>query len=196
MSKSIQLRLPECTLNYAESLWKAKRISAEGDPKHSCVLAFDAGTDLSELEAALKQAATDTFGANWPEKGKWPLRKGEEMFPGKPDFAGKMCISSATGEQPTMVMRQNGKLVEIIDQSKLYSGCRVQAYVGVVGYNKQVNKGVGVYVNGILKIADGEHLEGKKTAEAMFGEEGADTVEAEAPTPDADATPAAANPWD
>jgi hypothetical protein len=203
---ALAMKLPECTLNYCDTLWKAKQIGGEGDPKHSCVLAFDEGTDLSELNALLKQAAKETFGDDFPPNAKWPLKKGEDVFPGKKGnpspFQGKLILSSATGEQPTMVCRLNGKLVDIIDQAQLYAGCRVEAYVGIAGYNKKVNKGVGVYVNGLLKTADGEHLGGgKPDAESMFGSEGADTQQAEiqpggAAGVEADATPKASNPWD
>ena len=195
---ALEIKLPPATLNYSETLWHAKRIGDDGDPKHSCVLTWDAGTDLEPFIALLKQAALETFPKGFPANGKWPLKKGEDMFPGKEQFAGKMCMSSATGDQPTMVERDDsGALVPIIDQSKLYSGCVVEAYVGIQGYDKKVNKGVGVYVNGILKIADGEHLGGgKKDAASMFGDTGAPTVHAEPAAASEDATPAAGNPWD
>ena len=200
---ALELKLPPATLNYSDSLWKAKRISDDGDPKHSCVLTWDAGTDLSAFQALLKQAAKETFGDNFPANGKWPLKKGEDMFPGKEQFAGKLCISSATNDQPTMVYRDDsGALVPIVDQAQLYSGCIVEAYIGIQGYDKKVNKGVGVYVNGILKVADGEHLGGgKKSGEEMFGETGAPTVQSEVQPGgpagvEEDAAPAAKNPWD
>lgn len=200
---SIEMRLPPATLNYADSLWTAKRIGDDGDPKHSCVLVWDATDDLSALQTALRQAAKETFADEWPAKGKWPLKKGEEMFPGKEAFVGKLCMSSATSDQPTMVYRDDsGALVPIIDKAQLYSGCIVEAYVGIQGYNKTVNKGVGVFVNGILKVADGEHLGGgTRDASAMFGDTGAPTQQAEIQPGgpagvEGDAAPKAGNPWD
>ena len=189
-----ELLLPECCINYMQTLWKPKQvIEGEGEPKYSCVLAFDEGTDLSELKALLKKGLVETFGDDIPAKAKYPLKKGEDAFPGKDDkpspFAGKMVISSATSEQPKMVRVLNGTYVPIVDHSELYAGCRVQAFVGIQGYNMKVNKGVGVYVNGIMKISDGENLEGgSRDADTMFG-----SAEGKADTPSNAAAPGGAN---
>jgi len=209
MSMAEECKLPECTINYMKTLWKAKKISEDGEPKYSCVLAFDEGEDLRELKGLLKKVLVETFGREdkVPANIKYPLKKGEEAFPGKGDnpspFAGKMVLSSATAEQPKMVKVLNGAYVPIIDHSDLYAGCRVQAFVGIQGFNLKVNKGVGCYVNGILKIADGTNLEGgSRDASQMFGSaEGKADTPSSAATPGngaatEDATPAAGNAWD
>ena len=191
-----ELLLPEATINYMKTLWKPKQVvQGEGEPKHSCVISFDEGTDLSELKELLKKALIETFGSEdkIPAKAKYPLKKGEDAFPGKGDtpspFAGKMILSSATGDQPKMVKVLNGEYVPIIDHTELYAGCRVKAFVGIQGYNMPVNKGVGAYVNGIMKISDGENLEGgSRDAATMFG-----SAEGKADTPSNAAAPGGAN---
>ena len=190
---SRECKLPECTIAYMPTLWKAKKITSDSDPKYSCVLVFDEGTDLSEFKELLKAELVDTFGKDIPAKAKYPLKKGEEVFPGKGDtpspFAGKMVLSSATNEQPKMVKIMNGAYEPIFDHSELYSGCRVQAFVGIQGYKMEVNSGVACFVNGILKISDGENMDGgTRDAYTMFG-----SAEDKADTPSNAAAPGGAN---
>jgi hypothetical protein len=50
----------------------------------------------------------------------------------------------------------------ISDQTQIYGGCKVRALLGFYGYEYMGNKGVGVSLQAIVKIDDGESLGGGK----------------------------------
>ena len=50
----------------------------------------------------------------------------------------------------------------------MYSGCYVYASVNFYAYNTSGNKGIAAGLNNVLKVADGEPLGGRISAEADF----------------------------
>lgn len=53
-----------------------------------------------------------------------------------------------------------------MDPEEVYSGCYVQAVLTLYVYNTSGNKGIGVSLNAIRKIKDGERLAGTVVSES------------------------------
>ena len=79
----------------------------------------------------------------------------------------------------------DGKKQNIIenleDEEEMYSGCYVYASVNFYAYNTSGNKGIAAGLNNVLKVADGEPLGGRSSAEAEFADM---EIDEEAPADD------------
>ena len=67
----------------------------------------------------------------------------------------------------------------IIDSDTFYSGCYGHVHVNLFPYNTAGNRGIGVGLNNLMKSADGDRLDGRKSAEDAFAEYGEAGGEAE-----------------
>jgi hypothetical protein len=56
----------------------------------------------------------------------------------------------------------------ILDPSEIYSGMYGKVSISFYAYNKNGAKGIAVGLNNVLKLADGDHLGGKVSAEKDF----------------------------
>ena len=62
--------------------------------------------------------------------------------------------------------------MEIIDPEEVYSGCYGRASINFYAFNTNGNRGVGVGLNNIQKLSDGDHLGASRaSAESDFGGE-------------------------
>ena len=57
-----------------------------------------------------------------------------------------------------------------MDQDEFYSGCICRVSITFFGFDIDGNKGVGASLNNIMKVRDGERLDGATNAEDDFAE--------------------------
>ena len=182
---------PLARLSFA-NLAKARLAQNAGDgakPKFSATLVFDPSKMTPKDKARLKEmkklaldAMRDKFGDkafksdNKLKSGfRMPFRKGEEKSDQYPDSFEDhfIFINAKTESAPGVADARNGKddsgkWPEAEDRSEAYSGCYVRATVQFYGYDVSGNKGVGVGLNNILIIRDGERLGGGISAKDDF----------------------------
>lgn len=148
-----------------------------GKPRYSIVLLYDKKNYAKQL-APLFAAAVEVAEGKWPGKGtkiveqmRYPIAAdGDERYPEDPTFEGKMFVraSSQADERrrpPGVVDRQVKRL---IDDEHAYSGCVFKTEVRLFPFDKAGNKGVGVGLNNVQVIAEGERLDGRRAAEDVF----------------------------
>jgi hypothetical protein len=130
------------------------RIVQQGqDPKFSANFILPANFDWSQVQAAVQEAINEKWGANVPPNLKMPwdtvpaLDKNNQPAP----HAGEYFLkSNCQADSRPQVVDQN--VNPIIDQSQIFAGCIVNAYVQAYGYDKQVNKGVSLGLNAIQLV--------------------------------------------
>jgi hypothetical protein len=150
----------------------------EGEQAYYSVIAlFPKGADLTALKNACKAAVMKKWGEDpkkWPSKDiAMPFRDQEEkakdvdgkrvLPPGHE--AGAIFINLKSKKRPG-VFDQNKN--EIIDSSKIYSGCYMRAAVFASAYQSGKNYGVSLYLNAVQLVKDGEPLSGRARAEDAF----------------------------
>lgn len=137
-------------------------------------------TDTKGIEAinAETQAAIEVG----IEKGKFkrahvgglklPLRDGDvEIENGTrgDEYKGMFFINCSSEKAPGIVKAQkNGPPVPIVDPDEFYSGCYGRADINFFPYNQAGNRGIGVGLNNLLLVKEGERLDGRQSAESAF----------------------------
>lgn len=88
--------------------------------------------------------------------------KGEKY----PERLGCYFINARSQKPVGVVDRQR---VPITDSDVLYGGCKIKMHVTFYPYSQSGNSGIGVALNGIQKVADGESFGGgRPSVESMF----------------------------
>ncbi|MCL5292560.1 MAG: DUF2815 family protein [Actinobacteria bacterium] len=151
----------------------APRAVVEGaDPRYSvCLLIPKSDKDtLRRIKTAIdaaKQQGASIWGGKIPANLKLPLRDGDEERPDQPEYEGVYFINANSLLKPGLV---DTDLNAIIDQTELYSGCYGRASVSFFPFNTAGNRGVGVGLNNLQKLSDGDSLTGRSRAEDDFGD--------------------------
>ena len=76
-------------------------------------------------------------------------------------------VFTASSKQPPQVVDVN--LNPIINQSDVYSGCYARVCVNFFPYNSNGKRGVGIGLQAVQKLEDGEPLGGRVSAAEAFG---------------------------
>lgn len=141
-------------------------------PKYEQVLVFDKKADLSDLEDAINELAVEAFGdkaLTLIEKGKiisplkvcaeYELSSGDTMDSYGGPFAAKgaRALSMSSYERPGIIDEDGN---DLLSAKEVYSGMLSRASVNLVPYDAEGNRGIGCYVNSVLKTGDGEQLGG------------------------------------
>lgn len=155
------------------------RASSEGaDPKYSVTLIIpkDNTEAIEQIKAAITnayQAGVGKFGGRLPAKGTWknPLRDGDVERPEDEAFANSYFLNASSKQKPGIVKwGPAGKLVDVIDEEEIYSGCFGYASVNFFAFNNAGNKGVACGLNNILLTDKGDYLGGRTSAASDFGD--------------------------
>lgn len=106
-----------------------------------------------------------------------PLKDGDvPNTMGKVHFQGYYVVNAGSNFQPGVVDNlidpQTGKPLVITDKNQFYAGCYARATVHAFWYNSNGNMGIGISLNNVQKIKDGDRLGGGSQAEDEFGEYG------------------------
>lgn len=130
---------------------------------------------LNDCYAAIEAAKAAGISTKW--NGAMPpviditLRDGDGPRPsdGSPygeECKGHMVLKCKSKQRPFVV---DANVQDIIDPSKVYSGCYGRVNVTFIAYNNNGKKGITCLLNGVQFIRDGEPLGGGVTAAEAFG---------------------------
>lgn len=122
--------------------------------------------------AAATQKAIEKYGKAFPATPKVSVHDGDGTRPSDGQPFGDECkgcwVFTASSKQPVTVVDLN--LQPILDPTAIYSGMYANVGVTFFGYNAPQNKGIGVALDNVQKVADGEPLGGQRaSAEDDFG---------------------------
>jgi hypothetical protein len=140
---------------------------------------------------ALQQLIRDVAHAKWKEqtqqtldmiKGnnqRFPLQRGDQYRPGKPDYAGMLYVSAGNKDQPTILVTENGVNISNRPQGGLggspvlltpshpcwpYDGCYANVLLEFYAYTYGNSPGLGCSVLGVQFAKHGTRLRGSSVA--------------------------------
>lgn len=152
------------------------RVFQDGqDPQYSvCLLIPKSDTaTLEKIKKAINSEISEGISSKWggkqPKNLHMPLRDGdEERADEAPEYEGMMFLNAKSNSKPGIV---DGSLNEILDPDEVYSGCYGRASINFYPYDFNGNRGIGVGLNNIQKLSDGERLgAARASAEDDFGD--------------------------
>ena len=158
------------------NIFKSRAFQADQDAKFSICLLIpkeDKAT-LKKIKAAIDEAIQEGISSKWngkkPANVKLPLRDGdEERADEAPEYAGMMFLNANSTQKPGIVDKD---LNEILDPDEVYSGCWGRASINFYPFSVNGNKGIGVGLNNVQKLKDGEHLgAARASAESDFNDD-------------------------
>lgn len=117
------------------------------------------------VEAAKQQGKASKFGGKIPSNLKLPLRDGDEERGDDETYAGHYFVNASAISKPGIVDKNRNA---IMDKDEFYSGCYGVASVNFYPFNTNGNKGIACGLNNLMKLADGEPLGGRLSAEDDF----------------------------
>ena len=142
-----------------------------GDLKFQVSMVFDTANMTKkdqELWKKMKVAANLAVTEKWPDKKtrpkdlRNPFRTDKDDLPGGDTF-----VRAASTDRPKIIDSSNQPLTE---SDEVYSGMFARASVTAFAYDQKGNRGVSFGLNNVLKVKDGERLDGRKDAEEDFEE--------------------------
>lgn len=153
-------------------VWEPTSMQDGGPKKYSAALLIPKSDKetVKKIKAAI-EAATEQgipkWGGKKPTTLKLPLRDGDAEREDDENYKGHYFINASSNQQPGVLDKDKN---EMIDKTKLYSGCYAKVDINFYAFNTQGNKGVACGLNNILKVKDGPALGGKEAASVVFAD--------------------------
>lgn len=169
MNNSTKVVTGKVRFSYA-NVWEPKSING-GDEKYSVSLIIPKSDTkaINEIKDAIevaKQEGKAKFGGKIPANLKLPLRDGDVDRPDDEAYKDSYFINANSKERPQVVDKN---VKPILDQNEVYSGCYGRASITFYAFNQNGNKGIACGLGNLQKLADGEPLSGRSSAEDDFG---------------------------
>jgi hypothetical protein len=138
----------------------------------SLVISKDDTETLDKIRAAIEAAKLKgkekQFGGKIPANLKLPLCDGDTDREDLPEYANSFFVNANSDKKPGIV---DARRLPITDPEQLYSGCLGRASITFFPFNYEGKKGIGVALNNLQKLEDGERLGGSRaSAEDDFSE--------------------------
>ena len=159
---------------------RADSENGNAEPKYSVQLLIPK-TDtvtIAKIEKALAAVKADpksvtTWGGKFLAGYKTPLRDGdtERDTDKSPEYKGMYFLNASSSMKPQVV---DADVNPVMDQTEVYSGCYGRVSINLYAFNQKGGIGIAAGLNNVQKIADGEPLGGRSTAEEDFGAEADD----------------------
>mgnify|MGYP000927936865 CR=1 FL=1 len=148
----------------------------KSDPKYSATFLIpktDTATK-AQLDAAIAAAIEAGKQGKWngvvPPRVATPIWDGDGVrASGEPfgeEAKGCWVFTASSKQRPGIV---DANIQPIIDENEIYSGMYARATIRFFAYASNGKKGIGVGLNNVQKLADGEPLGGRTSAEFDFG---------------------------
>lgn len=144
------------------NIFKSRAFQAGQDAKFSVCLLIpkEDKKTIKAIRAAVDEAIQEGINSKWsgkkPANLKLPLRDGDaERADEAPEYEGMYFLNCNSSQKPGIVDKDRN---EILDPDEVYSGCWGRASINFYPFNSNGNKGVGVGLNHIQKLKDGDRL--------------------------------------
>lgn len=136
------------------------------------------------IEAAIQKGVSTAWNGARPPQPAVPIWDGDGVRkngdPFGPEAKGHWVITASSKQQQAVVdMNMN----PVINQTEIYSGVYARVNINFFPYSNSGNRGVGAGLGPVQKVADGEPLGGRISAEQAFGGNGGGVGYAPAPAP-------------
>ena len=157
--------LKNVRLSYVR-VFEAGQVNGAGDPIYSlCILIPKDSPEVPAIKAAiaaeyenLKVKFPKLAGKN-PKTWNNPLRDGDEERDGE-EYQGHYFINAKRKEKQGAPVVIDGNKPYSTERNDLYSGCYGNVAVSFYPYEFAGKYGIGVGLNGVQKVRDGERLDG------------------------------------
>lgn len=157
------------------NIFRSRSFREGQDAKYSICLLIpkEDKAGIAKIKAAMDEAVQEGIRSKWggkaPKNLHLPLRDGDdERADEAPEYEGMYFLNANSQTKPGIVDRD---LNEILDPDEVYSGCWGRASINFFPYDSNGNRGVGVGLNNIQKLKDGDRLGGARaSAEDDFGD--------------------------
>jgi hypothetical protein len=170
-SKATKVVTGKVRLSYAH-VWEPQSINGSEEKYGVSIIIPKSDKDTiskinKAIDAAIKEG-TGKFGGKTPNKAtlKLPLRDGDIDREDDEAYADAYFVNANSKTAPQIV---DANLNKIIDKAEVYSGCYARVSITFYAFNSNGNKGIACGLGNIQKIADGEALGGRASAEEDFG---------------------------
>lgn len=170
-----QMTTGEVRLSYAH-LDKPYAHDPKGTPKYSVTILMPKTDTASKArldaayQAAVQKGITDKWNGVQPPQIACPIYDGDGVRPNGDPF-GPECrghwvfTANSTNPVPLIDEAQN----PIIQPSEIYSGCYARVCVSLFAYSNTGKRGIGVGLEAVQKLRDGEPLGGGVSLADAFG---------------------------
>jgi len=162
--KSRKILTPEFRVSFPRVLTPGRNFNDTED-EYSMTMLFDKKTDISEIKKLMQEAVT----FRWPDPKtrpkdlKYPVKDGDSVaYDGYP---GCWAIRCASRMRPGLV---DENVQAIISEDEFYAGCYARASITAYAYAKG-NNGVGIGLQNIQKLREGEPFAGRSNPTDDFG---------------------------
>lgn len=169
-----QLTTDEVRLSYAH-LYEP-HASNGGDPKYGVTVLLpksDAQTK-ARLDAAYNYAVQNGVNEKWngtmPPVIACPIYDGDGVRPNGEPFSAECrghWVFTANSKNPVPLVDQN--MNPIVQKGELYSGCYARVCISLFPYNNAGKRGIGVGLEAVQKLRDGDPLGGGVSVADAFG---------------------------
>lgn len=121
------------------------------------------------IDAAIQIGKEKKWGGKIPPAAKLslPLHDGDDEKPDDENYAGQMYLNCSSKQKPGIVGPDRQP---ILSEEEIYSGMYGHVSLNFFPYDSNGNKGVGVGLNNVMKVKDGEKFGGGSSAEEDFAE--------------------------
>ena len=150
----------EVRLSYV-NLFEPRAIVEGGPMKYGVSILIDKNdkAEVKKIQDVIDKLIREEQSILKTTKGlKTPLRDGDDKD--AEGYKGHWYISVTSKDKPLVVDEDRQ---DIINPRDIYSGCYGRVSMNFFAYNKGGNKGIGVSLNSVLKLGDGEPLGGGYT---------------------------------
>lgn len=166
-SKAVRVTTPKFRVSFPHLHEPA---GMEGqEKKYSIVMLFAKDSDMTWAKQAIAQVMTERFGADkakWPKGVKNPIRDGDSKESPMAGYEGAYFLTARSKDKPGVV---DAKCQDVLDvRNEVYAGCYARCTCAFYYYDKAGNKGVGIALNNVQKLGDGERFSGKAEAKNDF----------------------------
>jgi len=122
------------------------------------------------IAAAIEKGVSGVWNGARPPQPKTPLWDGDGVRqngePFGPECKGHWVLTASSKQQQAIV---DANMNPIIDQTQVYSGMYGRVNINFFPFSNSGNRGIGAGLGPVQKLADGEPLGGRISAEQAFG---------------------------
>lgn len=153
------------TLSFPHLFTQTKAKNDKGEDVYDLqfIISKSQREDVRALLIAIQKVGKGKWGDNW-KKVRQPLRDGDKEKDDLtedgstkgdkyPERLGCFFLNARSSKPVAVVDRQR---TPILNPEQVYGGCKVKVNVSFYPYSQQGNHGIGVGLNGVQKISDGE----------------------------------------